>query len=261
MRLFVSLAVTWAVSLSAVVAAEPAADSSARQYYEVRTYELGAEGDEAALDEYLGEALIPALERQGIGPVGAFAPVEAPADQRSVVVVIPFDNPAGVARVDQALAEDKRYQQAAQSYLQSPAKRPPFARIRSEFLRAFACMPELKVPGEVAQNEARVYELRIYESATERLGDLKVDMFNNGEVPIFLDSGIRPVFFGQAIIGPNRPNLTYLTVYADDQARQAAWKAFLAHPDWQTLKTVPKYANTVSKIHKQVLEAKPYSQL
>ena len=38
----------------------------------------------------------------------------------------------------------------------------------------------------VTTNKNRVYELRTYESAHEKLGQLKVDMFNNGEVPIFL---------------------------------------------------------------------------
>ena len=42
------------------------------ELYEVRGYILGDNGDEESVDEYLSHALIPALKRHGIGPVGAF---------------------------------------------------------------------------------------------------------------------------------------------------------------------------------------------
>ena len=86
-------------------------------------------------------------------------------------------------------------------------------------------------------------------------------IFHSGEVPIFLDSGIQPIFIGQGVVGPFTPSLSYLTVYPNEEARLKAWKAFRAHPDWHVLKAVPKYAGTVSKIHKYVLVPKPYSQM
>lgn len=63
------------------------------------------------------------------------------------------------------------------------------------------------------------------------------------------------------MIGPRTPNLTYLTVYANEQARNAAWKAFRVHPDWLVLKEVAKYKGTVSHIDKFVLVPKSYSQM
>ncbi len=134
-------------------------------------------------------------------------------------------------------------------------------RIRSELQVAFDCFPQLKVPAQKVAGKDRLFELRVYESATERMGHLKVDMFNNGKVPIFLDCGIQPVFFGQAIVGDRLPNLTYMTVYDNAEERDAGWKKFQAHPDWQKLKVVEKYQGTVSKIHKFNLKPRPYSQL
>lgn len=253
--------------LAAVLAATFSASADAadtamdKQFYEVRTYQIGALGDEAALDQYLSEALFPALERQGVGPVGALHDPQAKEDERQLVVVIPYKTPNQIVEVEQQLASDEAYQAAAKEYLERPADQAAFERVSSELLIAFDCMPELQVPEEAAEGKDRVYEMRTYESATEQRGDVKVEMFNSGEVPIFLDSGIRPVFFGQALVGPKRPNLTYLTVYSDDEARQAAWKAFVAHPDWKELSSKPKYKNTVSHIDKAVLVAKPYSQL
>jgi hypothetical protein len=86
-------------------------------------------------------------------------------------------------------------------------------------------------------------------------------MFNNGEVPIFLDCGIQPIFIGQSLLGPQTPNLTYLTLYPDEDARLKAWQAFRKHPDWQVLKEVAKYKGTVSHIDKYVLVPKPYSRM
>jgi hypothetical protein len=134
-------------------------------------------------------------------------------------------------------------------------------RIESELLIGFDCWPQVAVSEQAKAQQPRLFELRTYESATEQLGHLKVEMFNSGEVDIFLDCGIDPVFMGQAVIGDKLPNLTYMTVYDNAAARDAAWQKFLAHPDWQTLKAVAKYQGTVSKIHKSDWVPKPYSDL
>lgn len=239
-----------------------AAAEEGREYYEVRSYVLGEKGDEEAVDQYLRDALLPALERQGVGPVGVFT--NSPADEtgsRRIVVVIPFDNPNQMADVAQSVRSDEKYQSAAKDYLSRGPKDSPYERISSELLVAMDCMPQSNVPSGTLENEDRVYELRVYESANERLGDLKVEMFNAGEVPIFLDSGIQPIFIGQSLVGPQTPNLTYLTVYPSEEARGEAWQAFRVHPDWKVLSKNPRYRGTVSRIDKFVLEPKPYSQM
>lgn len=232
------------------------------QMFEVRTYILGEKGDEQALDAYLQDALMPALGRHGVGPVGAFSPAENDKNDRpSVILVIPYDSSQQIADVKKKLDADKKFQQDASGYLARPADNAPFQRISSELLVGMKCMPRAVVPDGILSNADRVYELRVYESANERLGNLKVHMFDNGEVPIFYDSGIVPIFIGQCVIGPQSPNLTYLTTYPNEAARLKAWKVFRAHPDWQVLKKVKKYAGTVSKIDTFVLKAKPYSQM
>ena len=250
LRPFHFLALAVIVSVNA-----PAAQSA--EHYEVRTVDVGAEGDESALDAYYRDALIPALRRAGTGPVGVLEPVDA--DDHRLFVVITHDQPDGPTRVKNALAVDEDYQSAAADYLGQKPKEAPFKRISSELLVAMDCWPQVAPPEH--EIEDRVYELRLYESPHEGIGELKVEMFNNGEVPIFLDCGIEPVWMGQAVIGPLMPSLTYLTVYPNDEARQAAWKNFVAHPDWKVLKAEPKYAGTVNRIDKYVLKAKPYSQI
>lgn len=239
-----------------------AQEPGTNQVLEVRTYTLVDAAAEAKLDAYLEKALIPALERQGIGPIGAFDQAAEPEDGSiQVMLLLPGASTEAVTSAATKLADDKQYLTAAAEYLNTPSDQPLVKRIHSELLMSFNCWPKVTVPMQKRDGKPRLFEMRIYESATENLGNLKVEMFNAGEVPVFLDCKIAPVFMGQALIGDKTPNLTYMTVYDDDASRQAAWKAFSQHPDWQVLKAVPKYQGTVSKIHKSDWTPKPYSQL
>ena len=111
-------------------------------------------------------------------------------------------------------------------------------------------------------HDMRVYELRSYQAATEKLLDLKVEMFNEGgEVKIFQESGFNPLFFGKVISGNTMPNLMYMSTFADKDSQADHWEAFGMHPDWQVLKKMEKYQNTVSKIEKFLLYPTNYSDI
>lgn len=244
---------------------EPAAAASqggatAKQVIELRTYTLINADGEKVLDQYLENALVPALVRQGLGPIGVLDQAEN-GDEVQVVLLIAGPSVGAVTGASAKLADDGQYQSSAASYLAIPAKQPIVKRIRSELLLSFDCWPKVTVSEQKKQGKDRLFEMRVYESPTEKFGELKVEMFNSGEVPIFLDCDIEPVFMGQALIGDQMPNLTYMTVYDDDAKRQDGWKKFRVHPDWQVLKEVKKYKGTVSKIHKTDWVPKSYSQL
>ena len=250
-----SLALLCVMQTSTTTAAD-----GGKQFYEIRSYILGEEGDADAIDQYLSNALVPALNRNGISNVGVLT--NAANDQSGsprIVVAIPYDSADQMVAVKKKIDADEQYQKDAADYL--ALTKGPYQRIQSELISAMDCWPALKVADGSLENDERVYELRIYESPNERLGHLKVEMFNNGEVPIFLASGISPVFIGQAVVGPNTPNLTYLTTYPSEDARLKAWETFRAHPDWQVLKKVKKYKGSVSKNHTYNMVPKPYSQM
>ncbi len=243
-------------------ATKKSATVSDDQYYEVRSYVLADQADAAAIDEYLSKALLPALGRQGVGPVGVFTNSENDQTGSSrIIVVIPYDDANAIAAVKSRVEAEPEYQAAGKAYLDRGPDESLYQRIESELLVAMDCMPIAKVPEGTLNNQDRVYELRVYESPNERLGNLKVEMFNSGEVPIFLACDIQPIFIGQSLVGPYTPNLTYLTMYSSEAAREKSWIAFREHPDWQVLKEVEKYKGTVSKIHRYVLIAKAYSQM
>lgn len=250
-------------------------ESVKRQVMELRTYTFKNPDDVEIFDKYANEALIPALNRAGVAPVGAFslAAVQpqvtgAATDPNAkiiappkVMLLLPAASAEVIASANERVAGDQEYQRAAAEYLKIPANQDFIDRISSELLVAFNAWPEVKVPKQKKDDLPRLFELRTYESPTEHLGNLKVEMFNSGEVPIFLDCGIQPVFMGQAVVGSAMPNLTYMTVYDDATALADAWKRFSEHPQWKKLREVKKYEGTVSKIHKSNWEAKAYSQL
>ena len=87
-------------------------------------------------------------------------------------------------------------------------------------------------------------------------------MFNKGgEIDIFRQSGLEPVFFAETLIGPKRPNLHYMLVFSDMAEREKAWAAFRKHPDWLALKEKPKYADTVCNITDLILHPAAFSQV
>ena len=54
----------------------------------------------------------------------------------------------------------------------------------------------------------------------ERAAAKKIEMFNLHELALFRRVGLTPVFFGETLVGPLRPNLTYMLVFPDDAARE-----------------------------------------
>lgn len=230
-----------------------------KQFIELRYYHMKSGEAAQKADEYLINALVPALNRLGSKAVGVFRE-EAEQPEPLRLVVIAHQTVGDFAACGQKLAADEAYQAAAADYMSMSNKATPLIRIRTELLESFDCWPKLKVPADSKLDE-RIFELRIYESANQRTGNLKVEMFNAGEVPIFLDSGVMPVFMGQAIAGDKMPNLTYMTVYPNQAAKDKGWETFRKHPDWQVLSKVQKYKGSVSKIHKINLVPVTGSQL
>ena len=248
-------------ALSAVLLASvgaSAAHHEEQQYLEFRTYHLSSADEMPLVDVYFEKGLLPALKRQGIESVGVFAD-QTPEGAPNVYLLIPYDSIGQFSEMQGKLDADGEYQSAAAAYFSTPQKEPRYSRIDSELMLSFKAFPRAAVPALHKQGKPRLFELRSYESHSEKMGALKVEMFNSGEVPIFLDCGIQPVFMARVLAGPKMPNLTYMTVYSGEEQLEEGWAKFGKHPDWDKLKQVEKYKGTVSKIHKNLLVPRAYS--
>ena len=228
-----------------------------KEYYELRLYQIETEEKQRQLEQFLGEALIPAWNRIGIKPVGVFKFLDE--SSLNLYVLVPHKSFESFTTARRKVMADEQFLQAGAAVLDTPEIDPVYKRVESALLAAFDGMPKLEVP---STKESRVLQLRIYESHSDKKALKKIDMFNiGGEIPIFRKTGLTPVFFGEALIDSKLPNLTYMLGFDDQEASEKAWDAFRSHPDWATLKKDPQYKDTVSNITNILLRPAACSQI
>lgn len=245
-----------ATTIGAASAKDQAMPAATQQIYELRVYTLKRGGGRNRLTNYLSSALIPALNRYGCPAVGVFEEMSAP-EPTKIYLLIPYISMEHFGGVGEFLSEDEDYQQAEDDYRMIPQENTVYTRFDTYLMRAFAVMPELEAP----KKESRIFEFRTYEGYSEDAVRRKVKMFNEGELPIFLKTGLHPVFFGHLLAGPAMPALTYMLHFKDMEERDANWKDFIAHPDWKKMSSMEEYANTVSNIIRQFLVPLDISQV
>jgi hypothetical protein len=233
-------------------------DPTPPEYYELRLYHLRRGPKQKLIQDFHRDVLIPALNRYEIGPVGVFEPYIGP-DSPTVYLLIPYKTIESFAGLNGRLASDSEYKKAVASFLNLTGSDPAYVRAESSLMVAFSGMPKLEAP----KKQARIFELRTYESPNKSANQKKIEMFNSGEMAIFRRTGLRPVFFGEALIGPRLPNLTYMVTFADIAERESAWTKFGADPEWKKLSTSPEYGDPemVSSISNAILRPAPHSQI
>ncbi len=175
-------------------------------------------------------------------------------------VFITLKSPEHLLKLSQQLDADAVYQAAGRNYINAGYKNPPYTRIESILLKAFPLAPQMQLPGLKTPFSERIYELRSYESATEKIYRNKVQMFNEGgEIALFKRLEFNAIFYAEVISGSHMPNLMYMTSFENKEAREAHWKSFGAAPEWKKMSSLPEYQNNVSHIDITFLRAAAYS--
>ncbi len=241
-------------------------DTPDREYYHLKIYHLSqndpqrSEDQETILDHYLEKAFIPALQRAGIGPVGVFKPLKGMDESGPMVfVLIPCSTLEQYEKIPELLLSDQQYLEEGAPYIEASHEAPPYERIESILMRAFEGTPSLQVPDHSSSREKRVYELRSYESATGKLNQRKVAMFNEGESALFQRLGFQPVFFGEVLSSGRMPHLMYMTTFSDTLSQKELWERFRNDPAWLEMKDLERYRHTVSHIDRYLLCPTGYS--
>lgn len=238
------------------------AAAPAREFYELRRYSLQMGAQRKQADAFLQEALIPALNRLAIAPVGVFSADIGP-ESPSLYVLMPSAAIETLVTADLRLWQDAEYLKAGAAFLNTPAKEPAYARMDSSVMVAFEGWPRLTLPSATAEHRSRVFELRTYESATDQDHRRKVEMFNSGEFEVFERAGFWQVFYGDTLVGPRLPNLTYMIGFPDLTERSRMWTAFGSDRGWKKLSSSARYnfEEIVSNITNVVLSPTSYSQI
>ena len=255
-------AVALNASTSSLSGEPGAAAGKGRDYYELRRYHLFRGPQVKLADDFFRTALVPALNRLGVSPVGVFNIEIGPASP-SIYVLIPSSSVETLVTLESRLNRDSDYLAAGTAFLNAPAAQPPFVRLESSLMVAFEGMPRLNVPPAAGERRSRMFELRTYESPTPQDHLRKVEMFNNGEFDVFEKAGFWQVFYGDMLLGSRLPSLTYMLCFDDLVDRNRKWQAFRAAPEWKTLSSSPRYAfeEIVSNITNTILTPTPYSQI
>ena len=254
---FAASCLAGAAPLSMVAAAEGSDNPSGKEFYELRLYHLEAGPKQKLFEDFCRQAAIPALNRLGIGPVGVFRMLEG--DSPDVYVLLPHKSPDSFITLVEKLAGDAAFVEAGAEFLDAPFDDPAYLRCESSLMVAFDAHPKIAVP---ATKDSRVFQLRTYESHNTERAQKKIEMFNaGGEIDIFHRVGLKPVFFGESLVGAQLPNLTYMVAFDDMDAFEPAWAAFLKDPGWLELKANPEYKQTVSHITKTMLRPAACSQI
>jgi hypothetical protein len=256
-------------------AAQTSPSAAARDYYELRAYRLKPDTSSAVLENYLEKALIPALNARGLANVGVFTEVEVdkkavtakpkigtPTAPVAIWMLITHPSLESFTQISAELNTDATVQAAAPEFFRTPKSNPAYDRVDTWLLRAFAGMPKLAVPAfSKNKTPSRIFELRDYESHSEERAINKMAMFNDGEISLMQDLGMSPVFFGQALAGPNLPHLRYITCGPDLATHLGNWKKFGPDPRWVKMKDQPTYKDNTSKNTARFIVPTAYSQI
>jgi len=216
------------------------AASAMVEYYDLRRYQLTSGPGTKLTDNYFAEALIPALNRLSIGPVGAFSVYFGP-ETPAYYLLMPSSKLETLVTADLLLARDPTFMKAGALFWDAPAGSRPYVQIESSLLRAFEGYPRMTPPASPATKRKRVYQLRQYQSPTNADHVRKVEMFHDGEFGIFEKAGAQGLFYADTLIGPRLPNLIYMLSFSDMASLESAWDKFGADPDWNKLSNDPKF--------------------
>lgn len=235
------------------------AAQAARCYYLIKVYHYKTAVQEEQMDHYLKDAYLPALRELTKQPVGVFKSMEQDTDRR-VYVLITSSSREKLESLDMQLAKNEKYQQDAKDYLDAAFDKAPYSRFESIELYAFEKSQSPMIPKLNAKKADRVYELRSYESPTEKYGVNKVKMFNDGnEIGLFARLNFNAVFYAQVLSGSHMPNLMYMTTFESKEDRDKHWDAFFASAEWKALIADQQYAHNVNKAEIIFLHPAEYS--
>jgi NIPSNAP len=231
---------------------------SAREFYQLRKYTLQTGPQLALAQNYFEHALIPALNRMAMSPVGAFK-LDIGPETPTYYLLAPATSVETLVTLDLRLTEDAEFMKASAAFWGAPASAPAFVRVESWLMSAFAGWPKIVAP----KSDKRIFQLRTYESASYAGHVRKVQMFNDAEIGIFTRTGLAPVFFGDTLIGSRMPSLTYMLTFADVADLNAKWNVFVNDPAWKELSHRSVYADEeiVSNISNLYLSPLACSQI
>src|SRR3979411_2767988 len=130
-------------------AAQTATAAKSREFYQLRRYHLNSGPQRKLCDDFFRDALLPALNRLAISPVGVFD-VSIGPETPSIYVLMPSLSAETLATVETRLGQDAEYMKAGAAFLNKPGTEPAIEQMESAFLQAFEKWPRIVLPAATA---------------------------------------------------------------------------------------------------------------
>ena len=118
-----------------------------------------------------------------------------------------------------------------------------------------ACGPNLPADTKNVAKESRCFELRTYTVREGSSIDLLHTRFREHTTSLFKKHGMTIIGYWQPVTKPN--TLIYILAYKDGAARDVAWAAFGADPDWVKTRTEMQVAVQVENVFMSATDYSP----
>lgn len=235
-----------------------------RKFVELRVYTPLRPEMKGGLTEWVDKAVLPALNRQSIQPVGAFTWFEDingndETYRDKVFLLIEHGGLESFLNQEHRLLADEVFSETTKNLLSEVPLQQVYAAQESSLLYCFPSCPAIEIP---SKSPNRFVQLRRYKSRNQDRNAKKIEMFDiRGELDLFRRCNMPPVFFGEMLFGTMLPNLTYMLMFDSVERQQKAWTAFVQHPEWKKMSGEPEYEEKGLQITNIFLKPTPGSQI
>lgn len=247
-----------AVGAAGVAGANAETVAARTRYYTLESVPMQNGDQVARAHGFMSHAFVPSARTFHTGPIILLEALVAP-HMPQLLVIVGFTSASDALSLYPRLHRQQGYSAAVEKWESGP--NPPYERTASTLLEAADYSPE--IPASEPRKQPRVFELRTYHSPTWRQLDALHQRFAGREVPIFHRNGIHPLFYTSTVFGDNLPNLTYLIPFDDLAAREKAWTAFGADPEWTRVRkeSVARDGEIAAIIQISLFKATAYSPI
>jgi len=244
-----------------LAAARPAGATGEKRtgFYVLETFYLQQGAQVERMRDYFSKLALPALQKaRHNGPVIFLESLIAPHMPQMVALY-------GFQSLDEMWGVHTRIHQdpeLVKNFEQWDSGEPAFDQQSSIILQAADYSPEIVTPPEPPK-VSRVFELRVYHSPTWRQLKALHERFAGPEIQIFHRVGVNPILYSSTMFGPNMPNLTYLIPFESLAAREKAWDAFGADPEWIKVRkeSIDKYGQVSAVIQISLFKSATFSPI
>ncbi len=221
----------------------------------VRNYFLKNGSQPARIHKFMQSAMLPELQAVTNTPSIFLDALIAP-HMPQVMTILGFESMEQWQAFEAKAAASSRYQTSLAEWERGDD--PPYEEYSEKLLAPTAFCPPLETSSSPA---ARTFELRVYHSPTRRQLAALNERFAGPEIQIFHRCGIFPILYTNGLSGDSLPNLTYLIPFESLSAREKAWAAFGADPEWVKVRaeSIEKNGQISAVMHMSLWKAAAYS--